>query len=100
MDVNIELIFSQEVEEKLKNKFNPVTIIEVEEALLNFEGKLVLDDRKQNKTIPPTYWFLSETNDGRLLKIVIKLDKINRVAYLRTAYEPDESEVIFYENNS
>lgn len=99
MNLIVDLVFSNAVEEKLKNKFNPVSIVEVEEALSIFDGKLIEDKRLKNKTIPPTFWFLSETYSGRLLKIVIKLDKKNAVAYLRTAYDPDESEVIFYEDN-
>ncbi len=95
-----DLVVAKEVEEKLKNKFHSVSIIEVEEALSCFEGKLIEDDRAKNQTIPPTYWFLSETFEGRLLKIVIKLDKSKGIAYLRTAYEPDEKEVIYYEDHS
>lgn len=58
-----------------------------------------IDDREKNKTYPPTYWFLSETFDGRLLKIGLKIDTKSGVSYLRTAYDPSEDEVIFYEDH-
>ncbi len=81
-----------------EDKSPPIDFIEVEEAFSTFEGQLIEDDRPKNKTMPPTYWFLSETFDGRLLKIVIKLDKKNSIAYLRTAYEPSEEEIVYYED--
>lgn len=99
INFNVDLIVTKQVEEKLLAKFHPVTIIEVEEAISTFDGRMILDDRPNNKTNPPTYWFLAETFDGRLLKIVIKLDKKNKAAYLRTAYAPDEEEIIFYEDH-
>ena len=100
MDSIADLVVLPETEEKLKNKFNPVSIVEVEEAIHKFSGKMILDDRPKNRTTPPTYWFLSETFDGRLLKIVIKFNKKRALAYLRTAYDPDEKEIIFYEDHS
>lgn len=99
MDLLVDLVVTKNVEEKLQNKFHPVSILEVEEAMFNFDGKLIEDDRSNNKTIPPTYWFISETAHGRLLKIVLKIDTKNNVAYLRTAYEPDEKEIMYYEDH-
>ena len=33
-------------------------------------GNLLIDNRALTRTNPPTLWFLSKTNQGRLLKIV------------------------------
>jgi hypothetical protein len=91
------LYASKAIENKIL-EFHGIALIEAEEAFFNFNGKMLEDDRLQHKTKPPTYWFLSETFDGRLIKIVVKIDWKNNIAFLRTAYEPSQEEVIFYEN--
>lgn len=93
----MDLYASKAVENKIE-EFHGVSLIEAEEAFFNFNGKMLEDDRKQHRTKPPTYWFLSETFDGRLLKLVVKIDSTNDVAFLRTAYEPSQEEINFYEN--
>ncbi len=92
------LYVSEAVENKIV-EFHKVTVIEAEEAFANFNGKMIKDDRPKNKTNPPTYSFLSETFDGRLLKIVLKINWDNQIAFLRTAYEPSDEEINFYEKN-
>ena len=77
-----------------------VTLIEIEEAFFLHNGHWLIDDRGRNKTTPPTVWFIGETSSGRLLKIVIipYLDK--GICVLRTAYEPELTEVRLYEQNN
>ena len=86
------LIASNKVKLKLKKKHD-VLFTEVEEAFNNFTGYSLEDKRAEHRTKPPTLWCLSETYDGRLLKIVYIYDQKDNIAYLRTAYEPDENEV-------
>jgi hypothetical protein len=90
---------SEFVEQKIK-EFHNVTVIEAEEAFTTFNGKMLEDDRVEHRTKPPTYWFLSETFDGRLLKIVVKIIWEKQIAFLRTAYEPSDEEINFYEERS
>ena len=69
-EVCVLLIASDEIKYKLKAKHD-VDFMEVEEAFSNFAGFMMIDDRAQHKTRPSTVWFLSETYDGRLLKVVM-----------------------------
>ena len=47
---------------------------EIEEAFANREGGFLEDERAEHITIPPTQWFIAETNHGRRLKIVFIAD--------------------------
>lgn len=88
------LIISPQVLEKLSNKSPPVTRREVEQCFDNRRGKLLLDEREENKTDPPTQWFIAETNKDRSLKIVfVRRDKD---IHLKTAYDPNTEEVRIY----
>jgi len=94
------LIASDAVIEKLIYKHN-VDFIEVEEVFYNHgNGPLILDDREQNKTKPPTVWFIGSTTEGRDLKVVLIPYPEEKYAILRTAYEPDKTEVLIYEENT
>ena len=94
----MDLVISARIESKLSEKHPPVTVLEVEEAFFLFDGKMILDTREQHKTYPPSLWFLSETMDGRLLKLVIMIFKEEQKAVLKTAYEPDQEEIEQYES--
>jgi uncharacterized DUF497 family protein len=68
---------------------------EVGECFLNRTGKFYGDSREDNKTDPPTYWFVAETDKGRLLKVVF-------VRYpdryqIKSAYPPDDGSDRLYE---
>ena len=92
-----ELRFAPSIIDKLAIKIPPLSVVEVEEAFLQWDGYWVLDDREDHQTVPPTYWFLSETLDGRILKIVIKPVPNEEFAYVRTAYDAYEEEIYIYE---
>jgi hypothetical protein len=93
------LYVSDAIEQKIL-EFHKVTVIEAEEAFSSFNGKMLEDDRAKHRTKPPTYWFLSETYDGRLLKLVMKILWDDKIAFLRTAYEPSDEEINYYEKNT
>ena len=41
-------------------------------------------------------WFIAETNEGRLLKVVF-IELPNRTYEIKTAYEPNDNEVNIHE---
>lgn len=88
------LVISPKVLEKLRDKHH-VDPKEVAQCFENKDGPLLLDDREDHKSNPPTLWFLSVTNKGRLLKVVY----IQRgtTIHLRTCYAPNERELEIYQ---
>lgn len=68
---------------------------EVEQCFENLDGPLLIDDREDHRSDPPTLWFLARTNRNRLLKVVYiqRGSKVN----LRTCYEPNDVEIAIYE---
>ena len=77
------LRISEAVLEKLKTKHN-VTRREVEQCFENKCGLLLMDDREEHRTDPPTLWFVAPTNTGRLLKIIFIFR--DGLVHLRSAY--------------
>jgi uncharacterized DUF497 family protein len=78
---------------KLKDKHN-VEWSEIEEAFLNSSLDFLEDDRKPHKTNPPTLWFVSQTDRGRLLKIVFMQNGTS--TEIKSAYEPNKLEIKIY----
>lgn len=95
---DFDVVFTRAIVEKLKSKEPTVEPWEVEDAFSRWEGKTVIDDRENNRTNPPTVWFISDTSEGRVLKVV-GIFLINKKEFVvKTAYDPDDWEVKFYEN--
>ncbi|MBF0442265.1 MAG: ADP-ribosyl-(dinitrogen reductase) hydrolase [Oligoflexales bacterium] len=88
----LELYISKKIEEKLREKHN-VTVTEVEDAYDLYTGYELEDRRENNRTNPPTHWFIGETLAGRKLKIVYIPRVDLGVAILRTAYPPSKREI-------
>jgi len=66
----------------------------VRECFENRSGKFLEDKRLKHKTQPPTYWFVSETNKGRPLKVCfMPFPDENKI---KSAYEPNEEEIRIY----
>ena len=84
--------------EKIKEKHN-VSVLEVEEAFYNMEGVALIDNRKKNKTHPPTVWFVSCTEGGRILKVVGIPLKEKKEFLIKTAFDPEDWEIDLYEEN-
>ncbi len=91
------MYISQKTQDKLLEK-HQVTRREVEQCFENRIGSLLIDEREEHLTDPPTQWFLSETNAGRLLKVVFVLK--NGQVHLKTAYEPNDTEKQIYQSNA
>ena len=90
------LFISDWVLEKLK--IHCVTEQEVEEAFFNCTSRFIKEMRKKHKTRPPTFWFVSQTFDGRSLKIVFIPIHESQTLLLKSAYTPDPWEITEYEN--
>lgn len=92
--MNLEI--SKAILSKLNTKHG-VTEAEVRQCFENREGKLLEDAREEHKTNPPTQWFIACTNKQRKLKVVFVLK--GNVIHLKTAYEPNQSELSIYSQN-
>ena len=71
-----------------------VDIAEVEQCIRNRRSGLLLDSRQRHRTVPPTLWFISTTDAGRLLKVVVVAH--DRGYTLKTAFEPNADEIRVY----
>lgn len=91
----MNLFMSPKIITKLANKIPPVSREEIKECFATRDRVYLEDERENHHTIPPTWWFISDTFMGRKLKIVfIELD--NKVIAIKTAYEPNQDEVRVY----
>lgn len=95
------LEISASVRRKLADK-HLVVPAEVWQCFLNHTGNRFLEDsREKNKTNPPTKWFISETDSGRLLKVCfIYFEDVQKIV-IKSAFEPnqDELNIFFQEEN-
>jgi uncharacterized DUF497 family protein len=93
--MTLNLNISDIVVKKLLKKHD-VNRAEVEECFLNRVKGLLVDIREEHKTTPPTLWFIAETDQGRLLKVVF-IELKNGNYEIKTAYEPNKIEVDIYD---
>jgi uncharacterized DUF497 family protein len=92
------LKITKRISEKLQQKHS-VTPTEVRECFLNRIKGLLEDSRLDNRTDPPTMWFIAETDHGRFLKVVF-IELTDGAYKLKTAYEPNDNEVKIYERHA
>lgn len=78
------------------NQKHQVSYDEIEQCFLNRTKGFLEDTRVERLSIPPTLWFIAETNIGRRLKIVFMVLK-NGYYEIKTAYEPNLNEERIYE---
>jgi len=90
----VSLSISKGVKEKLAGKSPPVSGNEIRQCFLNRTGGFLEDTRAHNKTSPPTKWFISETDQHRLLKVVFI--RIKTQIIIKTAYDPNTEELRIY----
>ena len=91
----MNLYIHPSVERKLRDK-HKASPVEVFECFQNKVAGSLIDDRAENRTFPPTRWFIAETDSGRRLKVVFIFDKKVRQFVLKTAYEPNQIEEQIY----
>lgn len=85
---------SQAIKEKLHKK-HAVCETEVVQCFENKCGMYLMDEREDHKTDPPTLWFVAETNQGRILKVVFMF--LDGNIHIKTAYEANKKEIAIYE---
>ena len=96
------MLISPRVRKKLAEK-HQVTEEEIRQCFLNFEGNYLRDLREDHQTDPPTWWFVSETNRRRKLKVVFIARKVETAdgprtqVEIKTAYPPDLQDIELYE---
>ncbi|MEX0963362.1 MAG: ADP-ribosyl-(dinitrogen reductase) hydrolase [Pseudohongiellaceae bacterium] len=90
----MNFIFSQDIRKKLALK-HEVSTEEVEQCFWNRSGGLVEDDREDHKTNPPTYWFVSETDKKRRLKVIFVQD--GEKVFIKSAYDATIKIIKIYE---
>ena len=95
------LWYSEDVRKKLAEKHG-VSEDEVRQCFENLEGDYIKDTREEHLTDPPTYWFVSETNKRRVLKVVFVARKVKTESGtetrvdIKTAYAPDADDIELY----
>lgn len=95
------LWYSEDVRKKLAEKHG-VSEDEVRQCFENLEGDYIKDTREEHLTDPPTYWFVSETNKRRVLKVVFIARKVKTESGtetrvdIKTAYAPDADDIELY----
>lgn len=94
----MKLKISRRVAEKLHNK-HKVTPKEIAECFENRQGRDLFDTRAEHQTDPRTRWFLACTNHNRLLKVVFIPDAASKSVDIKTAYEPNDTEIRIYKNH-
>lgn len=60
-------------------------------------SKKLFEKHDITRANPPTLWFIAETNQGRALKVVF-IELQNGIYEIKTAYEPNKTEVKIYED--
>lgn len=88
---------SQKVIEKLRDRHG-VTLEEVEECFYNRTAGFLEDKRAEHKTDPPTQWFVSETDKGKILKVIFMM--ADKVITIKSAYEADDIAQRIYKNEA
>lgn len=94
----MDLKISQSVRSKLQHKTPPVSEEEIRQCFASRSGTYLTDTREENKTDPPTLWFIAATDRSRPLKVVF-IRKDSDVV-IKTAYDPNLEEVRIYRKYS
>lgn len=71
---------------------------ELRQCFQNRDGIFLTDEREANKTDPPSLWFIAETDNARLLKIVFVC--AHGKLHIKTAYQPNQAEISIYERHA
>lgn len=87
------LVISPAIEEKLTLKHH-IRRQDVEQCFMNRDRSYLEDIRLDHVTEPPTEWFISENDQGFLIKIVFVFD--NGIIYLKSAFPPNATEIRIY----
>ena len=89
------IVISPKIRNKLAKKSSPVSSEEIEQCFVERKRSFLVDGRDDNRTIPPSLWFISNTYMGRLIKVVF-VELENGDTAIKTAYDPNEDEKYIY----
>jgi uncharacterized DUF497 family protein len=88
------VIPSQKIEDKLAKR--GITLDHCIECFANRTGGFPRDTRERHQTDPPTRWFISRTDAGRLLKVIFIHYQFANEIHIKSAYEPNTNEIELY----
>lgn len=91
----MEIYIAKSVAQKLKEK-HKVRDSEVYQCFKNRTGKYAQDIREKHQTDPPTLWFISQTDTGRHLKVIL-LRYSKTEVIVKSAYEPNTDDIRLYQ---
>lgn len=89
-----QLIISTAVRVKLDVKHN-VTENEINQCFYNRIGEPVEDTREEHKTDPSSWWFVAETNQCRVLKVIF-IQRDGNI-HIKSAYEAKAKDIAIYQ---
>jgi uncharacterized DUF497 family protein len=87
------LVISAKVKHKLLVKHG-VSEREVRECFCDPDLVLLVDNREDHQTDPPTQWFIGETNMGKRLKVILIFDSGDVI--IKSAFPPNAEEERIY----
>lgn len=90
------LIISPAMAAKLRDS-HQVSVREVQQCFENKCGVYLEDTREDNRTDPPSLWFIAPTNKGRILKVIFVFRDAK--VYLKSAYEAEPAAISVYDRN-
>lgn len=92
----MRLYFSPHVRQKLLDKHN-VTEAQVLECFANRDRAMLIDDREEHRTTPPTQWFIAQTDFGVRLKVCFVMDRAAGILEIKTAFPCSQAAIQMYE---
>jgi len=92
----VRIIIYPLILDKLRDKHG-VSAHEVEQVFWNREAILAKELRSHNQGDEDRFWFISNTDKGRELKVVFFIDVDEQAPVVITTYEPNDDEVKLYE---
>jgi len=98
----VAIEISDSVLHKMRVKHGGITKEDVVECFANRDSSrlMLVDQREDNQTDPQTLWFISETNNGRRLKVVFIQFIQEKKIQIKTCYEANATEIRIYEKYS
>ncbi|MGE3557247.1 MAG: hypothetical protein AB7M93_30515 [Candidatus Obscuribacterales bacterium] len=90
----MKLLLSSKIREKLEGR--GIDESDLHQCFENRYGSFLEDTREDHRTNPPTQWFISETDNGRELKVVfVQLNKTDIA--IKSAFDPNSEEKRIYQ---
>ncbi|WP_082080108.1 hypothetical protein [Cupriavidus basilensis] len=85
----MSVVIPPRIKAKLADEKHRVSEEEIRQAFDNICGSFLTDSRADHQTDPPTLWFVAETREGRLLKVMFVPRDGNNI--VKSAYDATEN---------